>query len=84
MKDTDSEKEILEAFKAFDKDDSGTIPAAELRDIMSSNGEKFTDEEAEEIFREADTDGDGQVNYEEFVMGNNAAPALSFCPRPGA
>jgi calmodulin len=67
VKDTDSEKEILEAFKAFDKDDSGTISAAELRDIMSSNGEKFTEEEAEEIFREADTDGDGQVNYEEFV-----------------
>ena len=73
MKDMDSEKEILEAFKAFDKDDSGTISAAELRDIMSSQGEKFTDEEAEEIFREADTDGDGQINYEEFVkmMSNN-------------
>ena len=73
MKDMDSEKEILEAFKALDKDDSGTISAAELRDIMSSQGEKFTEEEAEEIFREADTDGDGQINYEEFVnmMSNN-------------
>ena len=73
MKDMDSEKEILDAFKALDKDDSGTISAAELRDIMSSQGEKFTEEEAEEIFREADTDGDGQINYEEFVkmMSNN-------------
>ena len=67
MKDTDSEEEIVEAFKVFDKDGNGFISAAELRHVMTNLGEKLTDEEADEMIREADVDGDGQINYEEFV-----------------
>ena len=67
MKDTDSEEEILEAFKVFDKDGNGFISAAELRHIMTNLGEKLTDEEVDEMLREEDIDGDGQINYEEFV-----------------
>ncbi|KAJ6969917.1 hypothetical protein NC653_034470 [Populus alba x Populus x berolinensis] len=65
--DTDSEEELKEAFKVFDKDQNGFISAAELRHVMTNLGEKLTDEEVEEMIREADVDGDGQVNYEEFV-----------------
>ena len=82
MKDTDSEEEIREAFRfenslgspwiyhyfsVFDKDGNGYISAAELRHVMTNLGEKLTDEEVDEMIREADIDGDGQVNYEEFV-----------------
>ena len=49
MKDTDSEEEILEAFKVFDKDGNGFISAAELRHIMTNLGEKLTDEEVDEM-----------------------------------
>merc|ERR1739848_947902 len=66
MKDTDSEEELKEAFRFFDKDGNGFISAAELRHIMTNLGEKLTDEEVDEMIREADIDGDGQVNYEEF------------------
>jgi len=38
MKDTDSEEEILEAFKVFDKDGNGFISAAELRHVMTNLG----------------------------------------------
>ena len=34
---------------------------------MTNLGEKLTDEEVDEMIREAAVDGDGQVIYEEFV-----------------
>lgn len=67
MKDTDSEEEIKEAFKVFDKDGNGFISAAELRHVMTNLGEKLSDNEVDEMIREADVDGDGQINYDEFV-----------------
>ncbi|XP_069114951.1 calmodulin-like [Argopecten irradians] len=67
MKDGDNEDELRETFKVFDRDGSGFIGVVELRRVMSDLGEKLTDEEVDEMIREADMDGDGQVNYEEFV-----------------
>merc|ERR1711959_318686 len=67
MKDTDTEEELIEAFKVFDRDNNGFISASELRRVMTNLGEKLTDEEVDEMIREADIDGDGQVNYQEFV-----------------
>ena len=69
MKETDSEEEIKEAFRVFDKDGNGFISAAELRHVMTNLGEKLTDEEVDEMIREADIDGDGQVNYEGMSAG---------------
>ena len=56
-----------EAFKVFDKDGNGFISAAELRHVMTNLGEKLTEDEVDEMIKEADFDGDGQVNYDEFV-----------------
>ncbi|TFY77008.1 hypothetical protein EWM64_g7005 [Hericium alpestre] len=64
MRDTDSEEEIKEAFKVFDKDGNGYISAAELRHVMTNLGEKLSDTEVDEMIREADVDGDGQINYD--------------------
>lgn len=75
MKDTDSEEEIREAFRVFDKDGNGYISAAELRHVMTNLGEKLTDEEVDEMIREADIDGDGQVNYE----GNKLVDLHCWC-----
>ena len=67
--DVDSEQELKEAFKVFDKDGSGFISAAELRHVMTNLGEKLTDAEVDEMIREADIDGDGQICYDECVLG---------------
>jgi calmodulin len=48
----------------FDKDGNGLISAAELRYLMTNLGEKLTDDEVDEMIREADIDVDGQLNYE--------------------
>ncbi|CAN4116530.1 unnamed protein product [Withania somnifera] len=67
IKETDPEEELKEAFKVFDKDQNGYISANDLRHVMINLGEKLTDEEAEQMIKEADLDGDGQVNFDEFV-----------------
>ncbi|KAL4238659.1 hypothetical protein ACF0H5_003366 [Mactra antiquata] len=62
-----SEKDIMEAFKVFDPDNLGYILASDLRHIMTTKGDKMTDEEVDEMIEDADLDGDGHIEYEEFV-----------------
>ncbi|XP_067682711.1 uncharacterized protein [Haliotis asinina] len=59
----ESEEELLDAFAVFDKDQNGYISAAELRHVMTSLGERLTDNEVEEMIREADMDGNGMIAY---------------------
>merc|ERR1711893_267755 len=61
MKETDSEEEIIEAFRVFDKDGDGFLTGKELKQVMLNLGEKMTDEEIEEMIKEADDDQDGKV-----------------------
>jgi len=63
----DTEEDVIESFKTFDKENNGFIPAAELRHVLMNIGDKLSDEEVDVLIQEADIDGDGQINYEEFV-----------------
>ncbi|XP_039296555.1 caltractin ICL1d isoform X2 [Nilaparvata lugens] len=67
MKGADGEDELREAFKVFDSDNDGLISSIDLRHAMTNLGEKLTDEEVDDMIKEADSDGDGMVNYDEFV-----------------
>jgi len=49
-------------------DGNGFISPAELRHVMTDLGQEPTDTEVDEMIREADVDGDGQISYEEFKM----------------
>ncbi|XP_062557052.1 calmodulin-A-like [Armigeres subalbatus] len=67
LRDFNSEEELMEAFRIFDRDGNGLISAEELRAALHSFGEQLSDEEIEELLREADVNSDGQIDYEEFV-----------------
>ena len=49
LKDTDTEEEIAEAFKALTVMENGVISTDELRHVMTSLIEKLADEEVEEM-----------------------------------
>jgi calmodulin len=66
-RDENAEEEMREAFQIFDSDGNGTISAEELRQIMKNLGENLTDEEINDMVNEADLDGDGEIDYMEFV-----------------
>jgi len=64
----DNSAELKEAFKIFDRDGNGYIDAAELKKVVTQYGARLSLEEAEELLHEADLDGDGKLNYHEFVQ----------------
>ena len=51
------------AHTVFDKDGNGSISGAELRQVMTNLGERLTDDDVKDMIREADIDGDGEINY---------------------
>ena len=44
-------------------DGTGRVSMAELREVLTSLGEKLTEEEVEELFSEGEVDKDGMICY---------------------
>ena len=47
--------------------EGATISIKAFRNIMTSTGEKLTDDELNELFKELKMDKETQFNYEEFI-----------------
>ncbi|CAF2832439.1 unnamed protein product [Rotaria sp. Silwood2] len=67
MAEKDSKEEILKAFRLFDDDSTGKISFKNLKRVAKELGENLTDEELQEMIDEADRDGDGEINEQEFL-----------------
>ncbi|SOV10224.1 centrin-1 [Plasmodium sp. gorilla clade G2] len=67
MCERDPKEEILKAFRLFDDDETGKISFKNLKRVAKELGENITDEEIQEMIDEADRDGDGEINEEEFM-----------------
>lgn len=75
-KDTGTFADFMEGFKTFDREGQGFISSAELRHVLTSLGERLTDEEVDNIMKWTDTreDLEGNVKYEEFIKRVMAGP----------
>jgi centrin-1 len=60
-------EELRKAFRLFDDDETGKISFANLKRVARELGEALSDEELQEMIDEADRDGDGEVDVEEFL-----------------
>ena len=62
---------LVEAFKVFDREGKGKISRDRLLEVFSSLGtETFrppSETELDELMKEADANGDGEIDCEEFV-----------------
>ena len=60
-----TDEKLKQAFSLFDKDGSGTISSEEVKEILCA-GRKIDDQVWEEVIREVDADGNGEIDFEEF------------------
>ena len=60
-----SDEDIVEAFKAFDK--NGKISKEELKYVMTNLGDKIKEEDADKLLSNFQVDDQGNVDYKEFL-----------------
>ena len=77
--------EIEEAFKVFDTDGNGFISTDELRDVMQSIDQDVRRADINEMIKQADASGDGQIDIDEFLQilkieGSEMMPARLGSP----
>ena len=58
-------EKLQSAFKMFDKDGSGFISSDEIKEILGF-GKTLSEEAVNEIIKQVDANGDGEISFEEF------------------
>ena len=67
MKPETFDRPLRDAFRALDKDGSGSVAVSDLRHVLTSIGEKLEPAEFDEWVREVDVGSDGYIHYEDFI-----------------
>ncbi|KAK2709414.1 troponin C, isoallergen Bla g 6.0101-like isoform X2 [Artemia franciscana] len=65
--EVETQKELKEAFRLYDKEGNGYITTQTLRDILRELDDKLTEDELDEIIEEIDEDGSGTIDFDEFM-----------------
>lgn len=66
LQGTDPEDVIKNAFGCFDEENGGLIPEERLRELLTTMGDRFSDEDVDEMYREAPIKN-GLFDYIEFT-----------------
>merc|ERR1712149_37963 len=64
----DPKDDMLKAFRLFDDDQTGAVTFKNLKRVAKETNQTLTDDELQEMLNDADKDGDGELNEEEFLM----------------
>jgi centrin-1 len=72
----ESREEMLEMFQLFDDEKTGKISLGGLRRMAATYHLEWEEEDLQEMIRQADTDGDGRVSFEEFHAILSCRPSL--------
>ncbi|GFS33302.1 myosin regulatory light chain sqh [Trichonephila inaurata madagascariensis] len=67
LQGTDPEDVIKNAFACFDEENAGRINEERLRELLTSMGDRFSEEDVDEMYREAPIDKHGMFDYLEFT-----------------
>jgi calmodulin len=59
---------LREMFSIYDKDNRGSISEQEMKHLLTSVGEKLTDEEADQLLKASGCVQNGQVQYDKFIQ----------------
>jgi len=70
------EERMLSAFMAFDKDRSGRITLGELMEVLGKECNVVDPTYWLNLLRQADVNGDGEIDFLEFIAMMQASPAL--------
>merc|ERR1712100_477423 len=64
----DPKDDLLKAFRLFDDDQTGFVTFKNLKRVAKETNQTLTDDELQEMLNDADKDGDGQLNEEEWLI----------------
>jgi Ca2+-binding EF-hand superfamily protein len=76
-----NEDSIRLAFKAFDRNNDGTLTEEDIRTIIRTGWKTVSQSEVHDIFAAFDAKGDGRIDYEEFLTFLKRHPEVSV-PQP--
>lgn len=65
--DSTTQQELLEAFRVLDKNNNGHIKLDDLKQSLTTLGNKMSKEEVDEVLQDVKPDKDGDIDYAELV-----------------
>ncbi|QLG71119.1 hypothetical protein HG535_0B01570 [Zygotorulaspora mrakii] len=59
--------DFIKAFQVFDKENTGKVSVGDIRYMLTSLGEKLSDDEVDELLKGVEIDSEGGVDYKKFI-----------------